>query len=491
MKYQLQLQNISKSYGENKANDNISLKIKPNSIHALLGENGAGKSTLVNIIYGLVESDTGKIFWEDNLVEIASPVIARRMGIGIVFQHFALFDSMSAVENIALGIDYHGNMQTLRERIIEICDRYTLQVDPNARVKTLSSGEKQRIEIIRCLLQQPKLLILDEPTSVLTPVETQHLFKTLNTLREDGCSILFIGHKLDEIKQVCSHATILRQGKSIGDYDLENINVAQIAQLMVGKQISDYAKRDETIEARSILTMRCKPTSSLPLTIEEIQIKSGCITGIAGIAGNGQDILMAALAGEIGTKNNIHFNGEDISNWGVAKRNSAGILFVPTERLGRAAIPQMTLYENALLGVSNRRNFLIKNALIKKTTLQSFSNEIIEKFDVRTKDNLSLATNLSGGNLQKFIVGRTILQNPKVLLIANPTWGVDISAAIFIRNQLIALRDQGVAVFVASEDLDEMFTICDEITVIKENNLSTTYPVHSLTKEQVGLMMTL
>ncbi len=493
MRHQLVLKNISKRYGQLQACDQVNLVIKPASIHALLGENGAGKSTLVNIIYGLVEKDSGQILFEDQEIVIDSPIKARQAGIGIVFQHFELFDVLTVMENILLGVDFKGSRQELAQHVMEISKNYHLEIDPNALISDLSTGEKQRVEIIRCLLQKPKLLILDEPTSVLTPVETNHLFDTLRKLRDEGCSILFIGHKLNEIKQICDEATVLRRGKNAGVCDLTHLEVAEIAEMMVGSKVSDYLDRSNAAGKEAVLSLKHPTKEEHPdeaFSVRELVLKSGCITGIAGISGHGQDPLMSYLAGEtIGQNGEIIFLGQNIEQWGVKQRNAAGILFVPTERLGRSAVTQLSLLENALLGISKPKKFDIKG-LINYRALAGFSDQVIDDFSVKTESHQSLASSLSGGNLQKYIVGRTILQSPKVLLISNPTWGVDIQSAIFIRNQIIAMRDAGVAILIVSEDLDETFTLCDELAVIKDGHVGEVQPIEQLTLEDVGLMMT-
>lgn len=492
MEYRLELQNISKKYGSLLANDCVNLKIKRGSIHALLGENGSGKSTLVNIVYGLVNRDGGRILCEGEEVDIRSPVQARSLGIGIVFQHFALFESLSVAENIALGINYAGSIQELTTEIISISQKYELRVYPDSIIAHLSAGEKQRVEIIRCLLQNPKLLILDEPTSVLTPVETDRLFKTLKKLKQENYSILFIGHKLKEVKAHCDEATVLRQGKLIGTFQLANMQIAEIADMMVSSKMIEYIERKDISDSRVLLKCHIKQGSARQskIKVDNLELKTGEIVGIAGIAGNGQDELMSILAGEqAASKQALIFDGEAIGHWSVQQRNKANILFVPTERLGRSAVTQISLFDNSLLGVSKLTDF-VRNGLIKKSRLSKFTKKIIQDFKVKANGIEDLTSSLSGGNLQKFIVGRTILQIPKVLLIANPTWGVDINSAIFIRNRILQLRDQGVAVLVASEDLEELLSLCDKITVIREGELSKSMPVQSLSIEKIGLMMT-
>jgi simple sugar transport system ATP-binding protein len=485
--YQLQLKKITKSFGSFKVLDKVDLNIRKSCIHALLGENGAGKSTVSNIIYGLLEVNSGDIFFDGKKVNIKSPNDARNMGISIVFQHFALFDTLSVTQNIALGINHKGSLKALSKKIKELSIFYSLSVTPDAIIENLSAGEKQRVEIIRCLLQNPKLLIFDEPTSVLTPIEIEKLFETLRKLRDEGRSIIFISHKLNEIKELCDFGTILRKGRLIDEsFKIKDLSIHDIAIKMIGEKISAFASRDENVKKTTILTMN----ETKPFVVKDFKLKSGCITGIAGIAGNGQNILMSFLAGEIlGEKNNIIYENEDISLLSSTKRREKGILFVPTERVGRAVVKDMNLQENSLLGTRNSKDF-IKNGLIDYDKLNNFSNKIIKEFKVKTQDNLAFASSLSGGNLQKFIVGRSILQKPKVLLIENPTWGVDIQSVIFIRNRLMKLRDEGMAILLVSEDLDEMFSLCDEMAVMNNKTLSKTYDIKDLNMKKVGIMMT-
>ena len=499
----LQLKNITKTYGDLVANNNINLTVDEGSIHALLGENGAGKSTLVNTIYGLVSPDNGEIIWQGKKVDIRSPIIARELGIGIVFQHFALFSSLSILENIALGIGYQGTLNSLKNAVQDITTQYKLQIpDLKQAIGELSAGEKQRVEIIRCLMQHPKLLILDEPTSVLTPIETTLLFETLEILKKDGCAILFIGHKLNEIKAVCETATIIRKGEWVGDCKLADTDTDKIAEMMVGNVISSVKERQENLTPKVVFQFnhngKLNLTEKASSYNQKLQLKTGTITGLAGIAGNGQDQLMTYLSGELqGDKESIEYwdmpqSSSDQSTYigdkSIVERKRKGIIFVPTERLGRSAVTQMNLIENAFLGISDAKE-VCKHGLIDYKKINDFSEQIMQEYDVQPPNKEALASSFSGGNLQKYIVGRAILQNPKVLLISNPTWGVDISAATFIRNRLIQLRDAGVAIFIASEDLDEMFAICDEIAVIKENTLSAVKPIKELNIEQVGMMM--
>ena len=489
--FQLELKDICKRYGNMQVNDAISLQLRRASIHALLGENGAGKSTLVNILYGLVKPDQGSIYWQGKSVNITSPKVAKALGIGIVFQHFALFENLSVTENLALGMHYRGSLATLRQRITQTAAKYNLQIDAQAQVATLSVGQKQRVEILRCLMQSLQLLILDEPTSVLTEVEVESLFTTLRQLRDDGISVLFIGHRLAEIKAICDTATILRNGKKVADCTLADVSVAEITRLMIGRAVQPLAetKPSQQDVGRVCLRLRIADTGDNYLKVDSLELKTAHILGIAGIAGNGQNELLDVLSGETRADAvSLTFEGKEISTWRIRKRNEAGLLFVPTERLGRSATLNMSLYDNALLSVSTLAQF-VRRGLVRSQPMRRFSEQIIDEFNVKTSGYKDLAGRLSGGNLQKFIVGRAVLQQPKVLIIANPTWGVDVKSALFIRHKLLQLRHQGVAILVASEDLQELLQICDELAVIRQGQLSNVFQHSDFDRQKIAQLM--
>ena len=492
--YLLETIAIRKSYGEVKANCGVDLRIRPRSIHALIGENGAGKSTLVNVIYGTVKPDSGRLLWRGQSVAVEGPHHARRLGIGIVFQHFALFDTLTAAENIALGIGHRGGLDELAAQIRSLSERYGLAVEPSRPVGTLSTGEKQRVEIVRCLLQSPQLLIMDEPTSVLTPPETRGLFNLLRHLAAEGKSILFISHKLDEVTAICDEATILRQGKTVHCCRPAETNRAEIVRMMVGElgeslsgEKRPLQESETAMEARRLIL---SDTAPFPLEVESLALRKGVITGIAGIAGNGQDSLLDALSGEMpAPSESVFLEGKPIGDWGVRRRNRSGVLAVPTERHGRAAVAEMTLAENTLLGGATLAG-QVRRGLVDSAAADQFAGQIIDGFQVLAPGPAAAAGGLSGGNLQKFIMGRAILQKPKVLLAANPTWGVDVRAALFIRRALARLRDEGCAVLLISEDLDELFLLCDEIAVINRGRLAPPQPVAGIAAEDVGAAMT-
>ena len=489
----LELVNISKSYNSLKANDAIHLKVQAGQIHAILGENGAGKSTLMKIIYGATKADTGQIVWNGKEVLIDSPSAARKLGIGMVYQHFSLFETMTVAENILLGLDEKIDLKTLNAKIVAVSEQYGLPVDPRREVYSLSVGERQRVEIIRCLLQNPSLLILDEPTSVLTPQAVKQLFKTLRLLASQGVSILYISHKLHEIKELCDEATILRNGKVTGQVLPAEKSTAELAKLMIGRELPSYEHPEylgctETLFQVKQLNYVTDDPFGVSLSEINLSLKAGEILGIAGISGNGQAELLSLLSGEeTCKKNQIFILNQDISELSAGKRRDLGLGFVPEERLGRGAVPKMPLTQNMLLTAF--RQGLNKFGFIQFNKVSQLTQQCIEKFGVKASGPQAEARSLSGGNLQKFIVGREILQQPKVLIIAQPTWGVDVGASMFIRQTLIDLSRQGVAILVISEELEELFEISDQICVLAAGKLSAPVATKQTNAEQIGLLM--
>ena len=493
--YLIELQGMTKSFPGVLANDAVDLKIKPSEIHALLGENGAGKSTLVKMIYGILKPDSGTILYKGKRVEIDTPAHARELGIAMVFQHFSLFDSLSVVENISLGMNVAVDLKTLAGEIIEVSERYGLPLDPYRHVYTLSVGERQRIEIIRCLLLEPKLLVMDEPTSVLTPQEVNKLFLTLNRLAEEGLAILYISHKLDEIKELCHHATILRLGKRVGTVNIDKESTSSLAMMMMGEELVKL-ERQQTITAGEVrlkvdkLNMPAIDSTGISLTDIHLEVRAGEVVGIAGVAGNGQDELLKALNGE---KSCPEASCIIIENQHAGKlrpnaRRRAGLASVPEKRLGHGAIPDMDLVDNAFMTGFQRMGLLAKG-LINYPKTRSFARKVIADFGVKTSGSKVPANSLSGGNLQKFIIGRELTQQPEILIVSQPTWGVDAGATQTIRQSLRELAAQGAAVLVISQDLDELMEMSDRIGAICGGRLSLFYPTTEMTVEKVGLLM--
>ncbi len=492
----LALDAISKAFPGIRANDEISLAVAPGEIHALLGENGAGKSTLVKIIYGVLAADAGRIRWRGQEAAIPSPAAARRLGIGMVFQHFSLFEAMTVLENVALALPEARDLAALRHRIVEVSASYGLPLDPARHVHELSVGERQRIEIVRCLLQDPKLLILDEPTSVLTPQEVERLFETLRQLSSEGCAILYISHKLAEVRALCQRATILRGGRVVAECDPTELSTREMAELMIGERLTPPERRArETGEAPRLelceLSLEAEGEFGVALDSISLTVRGGEIVGIAGIAGNGQRELMAALTGEttIPTRPEaILIDGAPAAHLDPRARRAKAAAFVPEDRHGHGAVPEMSLTENAFL-TAFRRLGLALAGWIHGGRTRRYADEVIERFDVRTTGATATAGSLSGGNLQKFIVGREILQHPGVLVVAQPTWGIDAGAATAIQRALLALAGEGAAVVVISQDLDEILQITDRIAVISEGRLTPAWTTDSVGPEEIGLAM--
>ncbi len=493
--HRLELRGITKRFPGCLANDAVDLVLKPGEIHALLGENGAGKSTLVKIIYGVLHADSGTILWQGEEVTIPNPAGARRLGIGMVFQHFSLFDTLTVAENISLGLENPGPMDALSQRIAEVSERYGLALDPGRHVHNLSVGERQRVEIVRCLLQDPKLLIMDEPTSVLTPQEVTKLFETLRVLAAEGCTILYISHKLEEIRALCDRATVLRGGRVVGDCDPRRETARSLAEMMIGTELSAPERIPQGQAGAPKLQVRHLSTTSdnpFATNLKDVsfEVRAGEIMGIAGVAGNGQAELMAALSGEelVPDPASVTIEGRPVGHLGPRERRELGLAFVPEERLGRGAVPELSLSENALLS-GYAREPLVRSGLVHFGRARSYAERIIGAFNVVTHGHRAEARSLSGGNLQKFIIGREILQKPRLLVVGQPTWGVDAGAAAAIHRALIDLARGGAAVLVISQDLDELFVLSDRIAVLFHGRLSESSPTHQTSVEEIGLLM--
>ena len=489
----LQLRGIRKVYPAVVANNDIDLTVRSGEIHAVLGENGAGKSTLMKIIYGVVKPDAGEILWEGASVTMVNPAHARKLGIGMVFQHFSLFETLTVAENVALALPDKPELAVLAKRITEVSERYGLPVDPRCLVHSLSVGERQRVEIIRCLLVNPQLLIMDEPTSVLTPQAVRKLFETLRQLAVEGCSILYISHKLDEIQELCTNATVLRSGRVTGHCDPRKETPASMARMMIGKDLPHPQHGAPRIGAARLILAGLNRKSPDPFGTDlknlHLTVHSGEIVGIAGVSGNGQQELIAAISGEdpLTEKHPVMVCGVEAGRMNPLQRRELGMCFVPEERLGRGAVPGMSLGENVLL--TAHRSGMVNRGLIRFGNVRAYADKCIQDYNVKCGGSHAEAETLSGGNLQKFIVGREIMQKPKVFVVAQPTSGVDVGAAAFIRQKIIDLRNEGVAVLMLSEDLDELFEISDRLAVIAKGRLSPAKPVNETNVEEIGVWM--
>ncbi|MFT3917199.1 MAG: ABC transporter ATP-binding protein [Anaeromyxobacteraceae bacterium] len=488
----LELLGVTKRYGDLAANDEVSLTVAPGEIQAILGENGAGKSTLMKIVYGAVHPDAGEIRWEGRPVQIKSPHEARALGIAMVFQHFSLFDTLTVAENVWLGLSRKVPLEAVVRGIEEKAAQYGLDLDPAKPVHVLSVGERQRVEIVRALLADPRLLILDEPTSVLTPQAVEKLFVTLRKLAAGGVSILYISHKLDEIRALCHRCTVLRGGKVVATCDPSQETTASLSRLMIGAEPPRIEKKpaklgDVALEVRDLHLARFD-RFAVPLEGISLEVRQGEIAGIAGVSGNGQQELLAALSGEDprAEEGAVRLFGKAIGRLGAAQRRKLGMNFVPEERLGRGAVPSLSLAHNLLL---TRNEALRALGWIDRRALREQATGVIRRYWVKASGPGAVARSLSGGNLQKYIVGRELDAVPKLLMVAQPTWGVDVGAAAQIRAELLALRDAGCAVLLVSEELEELFAIADRLYVIAKGRLSPSIPAEQATVEQVGEWM--
>ena len=496
----LEVQGLTKIFGELRACDAVDLVVGKGEIHSLLGENGAGKSTLVKMLFGSLEPNGGTIKWDGEAVSIRSPGEARSLGIGMVFQHFSLFEALTAAENIALSLDSETPIATIAEKAKSLSESYGLPLDPYSLVGDLSVGERQRIEIIRCLLQEPELIILDEPTSVLTPQEADKLFETLERLRAEGKSILYISHRLEEVKRMCDIATVLRHGKVVNHCDPGQETAASLANMMVGEEVTNAARtppaegsRGEVLIEVSNLSRPPATPFSIPLRNVSLNVRGGEVIGIAGVAGNGQGEFFEAISGEVLQEEagSVRFRGQDAGRLTITQRRLQGVGFVPEERLGHGAVPEMRLSDNLLLSrhSTDSTAFLGALGVIRSDTIATSAKRISVDMDVRKSGEDPEASALSGGNLQKYIIGRELDREPAVMIVNQPTWGVDAGAAARIRQSLIDLARSGSAVLVISQDLDELFEVCDAIAVMHNGELSEPLAIADATFEKIGLLM--
>lgn len=497
----LEVRDLTKTFGTLKANDKINLKIEHGEIHALLGENGAGKSTLVKMLYGSLQPTSGDIFWNGKKVSMTSPFQARATGVGMVFQHFSLFESLTVADNIVLSLGQEYTVEQVKDEAEKLSAEYGLPLNPNSIIGDLSVGERQRVEIVRCLLQNPQLIILDEPTSVLTPQEADNLFVTLKRLSNEGRSILYISHRLDEVKVLCDKATILRNGKWISECTPEKENAASLASMMVGSDIAEIKRSATTTSSNSDVLLKVNNANleqENPFAVElkniNIEVKAGEILGIAGVAGNGQNELFSLLSGEATTvPNAIHIRGNEVGHLGVNKRRQLGAAFVPEERLGHGAAPNASLSQNMILTRHESDKVAFKRfgplGVIWQEMVTKATKRVCKAMDVRKAGENPIAGSLSGGNLQKFIMGRELDRQPSVFIVNQPTWGVDAGAAQRIRQNMIDIAKAGSAVIVISQDLDEILETSDRVVVMNEGTLLEAGPTQSITREKIGLLM--
>ena len=491
----LQLSGITKAYPGVVANSHVSLTVMPGQTHAVLGENGAGKSTLMKIIYGSVKPDAGDIRLNGQPVHIRNPKEARAKGISMVFQHFNLFDTMTVAQNVWLGLA-RTSLEQVSASIVAKATEYGLDIDPARPVHTLSVGEMQRVEIIRALLTRPELLILDEPTSVLTPQAVEKLFVVLKKLASEGCSILYISHKLHEIRELCTACTVLRGGKVTGVCNPQEESNASLSRLMIGAEPPQLEHRTQATGPSRLrvrqLSLPCEDQFGVDLHGINLDVCAGEVLGIAGVSGNGQKELLYALSGEDcrAPAGSICMGEQDVSAVHPGGRRKRGLHFVPEERLGRGAVPGLSLAHNLLLtrtsAISHPR---FAGGWIQVNKLEQHAERIIGTFKVKANGPHAVARSLSGGNLQKFIVGREIDAQPSLFIVSQPTWGVDVGAAAQIRAAILALRDAGCAVLLVSEELEELFELCDRMQVIARGRISPSLPIAEASVEKIGAWM--
>jgi len=488
----LELIGITKHYPGVRANEDVNLTVAPGSIHAVLGENGAGKSTLMKIVCGALRPDAGRIMWNGQAVSLRSPAEARQLGIGMVYQHFSLFETLTAAENVWLGLERSVSLPQVIERIQRVGHEHGLAVDPLRPVHTLSVGERQRVEIVRALLGKPQLLILDEPTSVLTPQAIESLFIMLRGLAKQGCAVAYISHKLHEIRALCDRCTVLRAGRVVADLDPRHETDASLSRLMIGAEPPALAARRAdpgavALRVRALNVPKASPYGT-DLSAIDLDVRAGEIVGIAGVSGNGQQELLAALSGEDprAVPGSMTLFGTDIARAAPPARRALGLHFVPEERWGRGVVPTLSLAHNTLL---TRAEAIGPGGWLRIRRMKALAASLIDRFHVKAGGPMAAATSLSGGNLQKFIVGREIDAQPKLLIVSQPTWGVDVGAAAQIRAELLALREAGCALLVVSEDLDELFALADRLVVMAQGRLSPSVPIAQASAAQVGSWM--
>jgi general nucleoside transport system ATP-binding protein len=491
----LQLTGITKRYPGVVANSDVSLTLMPGETHAVLGENGAGKSTLMKIIYGAVKPDAGHMMLNGQLIHIRNPKEARANGISMVFQHFNLFDTMTVAENVWLGLT-RNSLDQVSASIIGKAEEYGLDVDPARPVHTLSVGEMQRVEIIRALLTRPEVLIMDEPTSVLTPQAVEKLFVVLKKLASEGCSILYISHKLHEIRELCNACTVLRGGKVTGVCNPSQESNASLSRMMIGAEPPQLTHHASSAGAPVLrvrdLSLAREDQFGVDLHGITLDVRAGEVVGIAGVSGNGQKELLYALSGEDTrcAAGAIRIGEVDASGMHPGARRKLGLHFVPEERLGRGAVPTLGLAHNLLL--TRNESILhpgFAGGWIHVGQLEAHADDIIRRFNVKAGGPRAAARSLSGGNLQKFLVGREIDAKPTLFIVSQPTWGVDVGAAAQIRGEILALRDAGCAVLVVSEELEELFEVSDRLHVIAQGRLSPSMPIAQATVERIGEWM--
>ncbi len=500
MEYVVEMLNIRKEFPGIVANDNITLQLRKGEIHALLGENGAGKSTLMGILFGMNQPDRGIIKVKGKEVKITNPNVANDLGIGMVHQHFKLVENFTVTQNIVLGCEpkilfgLGMDLNKAAKRIEELSKQYGLNVDPYAKIEDISVGMQQRVEILKMLYRDADVLILDEPTAVLTPQEIDELIKIMKNLINEGKSIIIITHKLKEIKAAADRCTVIRRGRYIGTVDVRITSEAEMAKMMVGREVSFKVNKKPAKPGEVVLDIKNLSVKNnkkvLGLKDFSIDVRAGEIVGIAGVEGNGQSELIEAITGlrksESGT---INFKNKDITRESIRNRINSGIAHIPEDRHKRGLVLDYTIEENMVLEVYDKKPFSNKGLLNKKE-IKKYAEKIIDEFDVRSGEGAeSVARSLSGGNQQKAIIGREIELNPELLIAAQPTRGLDVGSIEYIHKRLVEQRDSGKAVLLISLELDEILNVSDRIAIINNGELIGIVNADETNENEVGLMM--
>lgn len=491
----IEMKNISKSFGEIKANDNVNLEVRNGEVHALLGENGAGKTTLMNMLSGIYTPDTGTIAINGQQVTFSSPKEPIAMGIGMIHQHFKLIDVMSAKENIIIGqkSSFFTKGKALTKEIKELSDRYGLDIDPDKKVYDMSVGEKQTLEIIKVLYRGAKILILDEPTAVLTPQEIQKLFKIIRNMKEQGCAVVIITHKMNEVMEISDRVTVLRKGQSIKTLVTSEVDTSELIEHVVGKKVDLSITRDKIEDKKEVLVVD-------DLTVLDSEGKNALenvnfalsnheILGVAGVANSGQKELCEALAGLVkAKKGRIFFEDENIVGKTPRDIIKMGIRmgFIPEDRLGMGLVAGMDMVHNIILKDYQNQ----KGIILRRADCTSKAKRLVEELDIQTPNVYTPVKKLSGGNIQKVLLGREIDSNPKVLITAYPVRGLDIGASYKIYDMLNEQKKKGVAVMFVGEDLDVLMELCDRILVLCHGKVTGIVDPSKVSKEEIGLLMT-
>ncbi len=499
----LELRQITKRFGDVLANDHVDIVVKPGTIHAIVGENGAGKSTAMRIAYGFYTADSGEILVNGQVQDIKSPHDAIALGIGMVHQHFMLVETMTVAENIVLGAEPGSNvaldLKSAAAQIRQLSEEFKLAVNPNEPIEHLSVGQQQRVELLKALYRHAKLLILDEPTAVLTPLEVEEFFAILRRMREQGKTVIIITHKLSEVLAISDEVTVMRDGRVVGRVQTKDTNAAELARLMVGREVLLRVEKPEPKIGETELEVKDLSVADIGgakrVNGVSFEVRRGEIVGIAGVEGNGQSELIEALAGLVEPTRmtgRINFEGRDLKSLGARARRELGIGHIPEDRHRRGLLLDFSLAENSILGVHYRPPITAYagGIFLDENAVQRRAAEIIQGFDVRPPNAALPARALSGGNQQKLIIGREYHVAPKLLLVSQPTRGVDIGAIEFIHRQLVSLRDNGCAILLVSAELEEVTSLSDRLLIIHDGKIAGEVDPKTATLEEIGLLMT-